>query len=211
MIQRKESFELPPIEMKNEAKLSRMLVDLSAPYVTAKSWVVIDKSENGAVFGKKESERKEIASLTKIMTFYTTLLLADKYDMPLKTTLIPVSKNADGINGTTAGLQHGDVLSIWELFHGLMLPSGNDVGFLLAEYFGTLLKEKGHYIESNRGSWFTAPITYFLNEMNKNANLIGLDNTYFDSPHGLANNLNISTAYDIGLLSAKAMAHPDFR
>jgi len=33
-------------------------------------------------------------------------------------------------------LKTGDVLSIWDLLHGLMLPSGNDAGICLAEHFG---------------------------------------------------------------------------
>jgi D-alanyl-D-alanine carboxypeptidase len=28
--------------------------------------------------------------------------------------------------GTTANLISGDTLSVWELLHGMMLPSGND-------------------------------------------------------------------------------------
>lgn len=41
--------------------------------------------------------------------------------------------------GTSARLKYGDVLSIWDLLHGLMLPSGNDAAFSLAESFGTYI------------------------------------------------------------------------
>jgi D-alanyl-D-alanine carboxypeptidase len=35
------------------------------------------------------------------------------------------------------------MLSIWDLMHGLLLPSGNDAAIALAEYFGSkLLEEK---------------------------------------------------------------------
>lgn len=33
----------------------------------------------------------------------------------------------------------GDILSIYDLFFAMMLPSGNDAAYLLAEGFGTLL------------------------------------------------------------------------
>ena len=42
---------------------------------------------------------------------------------------------------TSAKLRTGDVLSVWDLLHGLMLPSGNDAAITLAEHFGQYLFE----------------------------------------------------------------------
>jgi D-alanyl-D-alanine carboxypeptidase len=53
--------------------------------------------------------------------------------------LIEVSGDAAGVHGTSADLVEGDTLTIWQLLHGLMLPSGNDAAHALAEYFGALL------------------------------------------------------------------------
>jgi D-alanyl-D-alanine carboxypeptidase (penicillin-binding protein 5/6) len=50
--------------------------------------------------------------------------------------MLQVSKNAATVGGTSAKLKTGDVLSIWDLLHGLMLPSGNDAGIVMAEHFG---------------------------------------------------------------------------
>jgi hypothetical protein len=68
----------------------------------------------------------------------------EKYSLNKHTTLITISKNASQIVGTTSLLQEGNMLSAWDLLHGLMLPSGNDAAIALAEYFGKLLlgKEK---------------------------------------------------------------------
>jgi D-alanyl-D-alanine carboxypeptidase len=61
--------------------------------------------------------------------------------------MITVSRTSENINGTTAYLRFGDILSLWDLLHGLMLPSGNDAAILLSEHFGSLIskevKEKG--------------------------------------------------------------------
>jgi len=40
------------------------------------------------------------------------------------------------MSGTSAELRMGDVLSVWDVLHGLMLPSGNDAAIALAEHFG---------------------------------------------------------------------------
>jgi D-alanyl-D-alanine carboxypeptidase len=53
-----------------------------------------------------------------------------------KKTMLQVSRNAASIGGTSARLKTGDVLSVYDLLHGLMLPSGNDAAMCLAEHFG---------------------------------------------------------------------------
>mmetsp|Transcript_22379 Transcript_22379/g.15944 ORF Transcript_22379/g.15944 Transcript_22379/m.15944 type:complete len:177 (-) Transcript_22379:274-804(-) len=92
-----------------------------------------------------------------------------------------------------------------------MLPSGNDAAFLLAQYFGQLLFEdrytddevdRIHSYEFNRHELF---VKYFLREMNDNAAKLGLINTSFDSPHGLANMYNLSTAQDMCKLAMYCM------
>jgi D-alanyl-D-alanine carboxypeptidase len=39
---------------------------------------------------------------------------------------VTITENAAEVTGTSAELKIGDTFTIWELFHGLMLPSGND-------------------------------------------------------------------------------------
>ena len=61
--------------------------------------------------------------------------------MNAQRTFLQVSKNAATVGGTSAKLRTGDVLSVWDLLHGLMLPSGNDAAITLAEHFGQYLFE----------------------------------------------------------------------
>lgn len=44
-------------------------------------------------------------------------------------------------------------------------------------------------------------VKYFLKEMNINAYNLKMYSSNFDSPHGLMNNHNYSTAYDLCLLT----------
>jgi D-alanyl-D-alanine carboxypeptidase len=62
-----------------------------------------------------------------------------KFNLNKHSTLITISKRASLEVGTTANLQEGDILSLWDLLHALMLPSGNDAAIALAEYFGDYL------------------------------------------------------------------------
>jgi D-alanyl-D-alanine carboxypeptidase len=51
----------------------KLLVDLAPPFVTAKSWSICDGRTGEILFGKCENDRKEIASLTKIMTAFVVI------------------------------------------------------------------------------------------------------------------------------------------
>jgi D-alanyl-D-alanine carboxypeptidase (penicillin-binding protein 5/6) len=51
----------------------------------------------------------------------------------------------------------------------------------------------------------------FLEEMNQAAIDIGLKGTFYDSPHGLINWCNRSTAFDLAKLSCQAMKNSKFR
>ena len=86
-------------------------MDKPAPHTTAQSWCIYDQKTNTVLFGKSEKERRECASLTKIMTAYTVFKLIERWKID-DTTLITVSPDAAGVNGTSADLLEGDTLQI---------------------------------------------------------------------------------------------------
>ena len=63
------------------------------------------------MFGKNEKDRREVASITKIMTCYVVLLLMDRFNKP-DTTLITISEDAARVHGTSADLLANDTLTI---------------------------------------------------------------------------------------------------
>jgi D-alanyl-D-alanine carboxypeptidase (penicillin-binding protein 5/6) len=67
---------------------------------------------NKVIQGKKENLKREIASITKMMTFYTVLKLMEKYNMNPETTILTVSKSASLITGTSANIREGDQLTV---------------------------------------------------------------------------------------------------
>lgn len=106
-------------------------------------------NQESIMYGNNWSQPREIASLTKVMTCFTVLKLMEKYSLNKHSTLITVSKRASGEIGTSAHLVEGHTFSIWDLLHGLMLPSGNDAAIALAEYFGKYLLNKDKSTSAN--------------------------------------------------------------
>jgi serine-type D-Ala-D-Ala carboxypeptidase (penicillin-binding protein 5/6) len=73
-----------------------------------------------------------------------------KIKLDTQKTLLQVSKTAATVGGTSAKLRSGDVLAVWDLLHGLMLPSGNDAAMTLAEHFGQYLFETATRFKNNK-------------------------------------------------------------
>ncbi len=181
--------------------------------VTSSSWAIVD-GDGQLLFGGKERERKEIASLTKTMTLYTSLSLMKRFGLDPMKAEVTVSREASMIEGTRAEIREGDVFILNDLFYAMMLPSGNDVAQCLAEYFGALLNKV--FLKIPLDAALPSPNLmiarkYFVYEMNANVKAIGLAHTKFDNPTGLGDKFNKSTAEDLGKLCAAAMKVPEFR
>lgn len=86
-------------------------MDKPAPHCSASSWAVFDQKTNSLLFGKMEKERREVASLTKIMTAFVVLKLLDRFSIE-DSTLIKVGADAASVIGTSAELVEGDTLQI---------------------------------------------------------------------------------------------------
>lgn len=57
--------------------------------------------------------------------------------------MLRIPFSASQLCGTTAGLLADDMLSVEQLFYGMMLPSGNDAAQTLALYFGAFMITNG--------------------------------------------------------------------
>jgi D-alanyl-D-alanine carboxypeptidase len=115
-------------------------------------------------------------------------------------TEVEVSRHSSSIGGTSARLIEGDLLTIKDLMHGMMLPSGNDAACALAELIGEVTHEgygtAANYIET------------FVGEMNRFARHMGLEATTYKNPHGLRPG-NKSTCRDIARLGSYLMSEDE--
>lgn len=74
------------------------------------------------------------------MTAVTILDFMDKHRLdPYKINVnVPYCCITENLGGTSANLLDNDVMTVHELLHGMMLPSGNDAAQAMAIYFGNL-------------------------------------------------------------------------
>ncbi|OCF87888.1 D-alanyl-D-alanine carboxypeptidase family protein [Nocardia brasiliensis] len=134
-----------------------------------------------------------IASIAKVMT---ALVVAETGDLNRAVT-VPAESIAYCVrhDGSTAGLSPGEVLTARQLLYALMLPSGCDAAYTLAEAFGP-----------GQGG--------FLARMNGLAGQMGLRGTHFADPSGLptpTDHSTYSTPADLIALGLRATRQPVLR
>ena len=173
---------------------------IALPSITASSWCIMDAGSSHWISGHNDTEIREIASLTKIMTCIVCLNILKRTDLISLESTVKVSYRASKVIGTTAGLKTGDRLSIKSLLYALMLPSGNDAAWALAEFFGFKLSPSS-----------IKPVKHFTAEMNKTAREINLAGTNFANPHGLMYKKNVSCARDVAKAACYALKDEDFK
>lgn len=165
--------------------LSNTTSTLDPMSINARACIVLDRKSNRIIYGKNEKNKVKMASTTKIMT---ATIVIENYDLS-KT--VEISKKAAGTGGSRLGLKEGDKISVFDLLHGLMLCSGNDAAVALAESIAGGISE-------------------FSDMMNNKAKELGLENTHFESPHGLDSDNHYTTAYDLSILTNYALNNETF-
>ena len=98
--------------------------------------------ETGEVlFAKQDKEKRQVASLTKIMTYYCVSQIIEKHGLDADNIRVKIleSSTTPILGGTSAELLPGEKMSVTELYYGMMLPSGNDAAQSLGIYFGNYL------------------------------------------------------------------------
>ena len=187
------------------------------PKVTARYWAIYDAIAEKVIHGKHQNARRECASLTKMMTCLVALNLLERLNLTLEDEVY-IDDLAIQLIGTSACLIEGHSLTINQLLYAMMLPSGNDAAFALANFFGQLLYEEKAFDDASPDAQFISYkielgnfIQWFIREMNHQARRMGMRQTNFDSVHGMANANNFSTASEMAMLASHCMKNTVFR
>lgn len=148
--------------------------------ISSPSAIVIDSINGRVLYEKNGYEKRNIASLTKILTAIVTLENV-KLDE-----IVTIKTSSSSIGGSTVGMSKGDEITAKALMYGMLMCSGNDCAYALAEYVG-------------------GDIETFAKLMTEKAKEIGAKDSNFKNPHGLDVEGHYSTAYDMALITKYAL------
>ncbi|MBL1120673.1 D-alanyl-D-alanine carboxypeptidase [Streptomyces sp. 110] len=171
----------------------------ASPTIAAKGGFVMNNATGKSLFTKAADTRLSTGSTTKIMTA-RVVLAQSNLNLDAKVTVQKAYSDyiVDNNWASSAKLIVGDKVTVRQLLYGLMLPSGCDAAYALADKFGT-------------GSTRAARVKSFIGKMNTTAKSLGLTNTHFDSFDGIGNGANYSTPRDLTKLASNAMKYSTFR
>ena len=155
--------------------------------LTGKS-LLLASMDGKILYEKNIDEKLPIASITKITTALLVMEAVDDGKITLDD-MVTVSETAAIKTGSRIFLSVGEQISVRDLMKGLMVASGNDAAITLAEYL-------------------CGSQDAFVNEMNKRAKQLGMENTNYENCHGLDSDNHYSTARDIMTVTAELMKHP---
>ena len=141
------------------------------------------------LFEKDAHTPREPASVTKVMTMLLVCEAIDSGRIRLEEP-VTASAYAASMGGSQIWLEEGEVLTVGEMLKCVAVVSANDCAVALGE----------HLAGSEES---------FVAMMNARAKELGMENTHFVNACGLTAEGHLTSAYDIGLMSAKLMGeHP---
>ena len=158
-----------------------------APDIAAEAVLLADPQTGQIFYEKNIHTQRYPASTTKIMT---ALVVLEECELDEVVTVSETAYACEGYTGSSAGLQIGEQLTVEEMLYCLMLPSGNEAAYALAEHV-------------------SGTSDAFVELMNQRAEELGCENTVFYNPCGLPDE-NLTTAYDLFLMTREALKNETF-
>lgn len=157
-----------------------------APKITAPSYILIDYYSGQVLVEHNADERRNPASLTKMMTSYLIGQAIKSHKISSDDNVV-ISDNARTTNpifrdSSLMWLEKGKSVKVSDLNRGIIIQSGNDACVAMAEHVA--------------GSQDT-----FISLMNTAAKSLGMTNSHFATVHGLDADGQYSSAHDMAKLA----------
>ncbi|HEX7017355.1 MAG TPA: D-alanyl-D-alanine carboxypeptidase [Patescibacteria group bacterium] len=167
------------VELVETAPIPIRQTKAEEPLISAPAAIVIDLPSASILYDKHAHDYRHPASTAKLMT----ALVARRSFSGDHTFTV---KSEAYTNGTTVGFTPGMVISLEDTLKGLLIQSGNDAAFLLANNFS------GGY-------------SAFVQEMNQTAQALHLGQTSYTNPSGLDEPNQVTTPFDLSVLTREVL------
>jgi D-alanyl-D-alanine carboxypeptidase (penicillin-binding protein 5/6) len=174
-----------PASAEREPAVKRFKTLEPSPRLGVSGAVLLDWQTGELLWSQNGHRRLHPASTTKVLT---ALIAIERGKLDDR---VVVSRRAARTPGSSMYIKEGEVYSLHDLLHGLLLRSGNDAAAAIAEHIG--------------GS-----VERFADLMNARARELGAKDSHFVNPHGLTHDQHLSTAYDLAVITRAALQNPLF-
>lgn len=149
------------------------------PEITAEGIYLVDLPSFTPIFARNEHLKLFPASTTKVLTALVV------YDIYKPDQIITVKRTIS--DGQVMGLVVGEKITVENVLYGMLVYSGNDAAYVLADNYG---------------------YDKFINLMNEKAQALGMKNSHFVNPNGLDSGAQYTTAFDLALAARELLKNP---
>lgn len=159
--------------------------------LNAHTAVLLSLDTGEVLYSQNADEKVYPASLTKMLA--AVVLIENTADLDSEKIVMTKSalRSISGTGSSVIGLQENEEITARQALHCLLVSSGGDVAYAIAEHYGG----------STEG---------FMVLMNQKAAEIGLASSHFGNPVGLHDEETYTTGNDIALLAKYALQHEAF-
>ena len=155
-----------------------------------RSAILIEANTQTVLYAKNVNEPLPPASVTKIMTLLLVMEAIEGGKISY-TDKVRASANACSMGGSQIYLRENEEMTVEDLLKSVIIASANDAAVALAE----------HICGSEE---------LFVEEMNKKAASLGMENTHFENTNGLDDTVSnhVISALDIAIMSRELIKYP---
>lgn len=147
-----------------------IITSTATPSASAQGIYIADLPSFTPVYSLNPHQKRYPASTTKVISALVTLDLYKPDD-------VITVKDATA-EGQIMGLIRGEKITVENILYGMLVHSGNDAAYAIANYYG---------------------YDKFIQKMNEKAQELGMKNSYFVNPAGLDADEQVSTPFDLAL------------
>lgn len=157
-----------------------------------KSYIVMETASGKIIEGENVHLKRSPASVVKLMTALVVMEKLAKGEVKL-TDQITASREASKIGGSQVYLKEGESFTLEELMKAMLIASGNDAAYTIAEHIAGSKDE-------------------FVKLMNEKAKALNMVDSEFHSVHGLppsqGQEPDVSSSSDLALLGRELLKYP---
>lgn len=158
--------------------------------LTSPSVILAETATGTVIFEQNADERREAASITKMMTALLVLEAMERGECALDDQ-VTISQHAAGQKGSQALLDAGATYTLKDLLRTTIMASANDSAVALAEKL-------------------CGSEEAFVQRMNERASQLGMSNTCYVNATGYPQEGQYTTARDVMRLSCQVAQHPSY-
>ena len=149
----------------------------------------MDQKSGTVLYEHNSHKQLRPASVTKVMTILLIMEAIDNGVISLDDN-VPCSEKASSMGGSQIWLDTTETLTVHEMLKAICVVSANDCCVAMSEYL-------------------TGSEELFVEQMNKRAKELGMNDTCFKNCHGIDEDGHVTSAYDIALMSRELITkHP---